>query len=104
MANIRREEQNPYAYQLMCFMDLLTSINEELYEKWLDKKDIQCSEDLFCELGILIEKCEKFDTPTIDCARYEVWEEFIKCELMFGNQNNNISKNYKRFKEEVSNV
>ena len=31
MANIRREEQNPYAYQLMCFMDLLTSINEELY-------------------------------------------------------------------------
>ena len=103
MANIRKEEQNPYAYQLMCFMDLLTSTNEELYKSWLDKKDIQCSEDLFIEVGSLIDRCNSFDTPTIDYPRYEIWEEFIKCELMYGNQINNIYKNYKRFKKEVAN-
>ena len=93
---IEREEQNPYAYKLMCFMDLLTSMSQELYKSWLDKKDIQCSEDLFFELGILINKCEKFDNPTIDCPRYELWEEFIKCELMYGNQYYNIYKNERR--------
>jgi hypothetical protein len=25
-----------------------------------------------------------------------VWEEFIKCELMYGNQDDNIYKNYRR--------
>ena len=83
---ILSEEQNPYAYKLMCFMDLLTSIDEKLYKNWLHKKDVQSSEDLFHELGVLIGNCDKFDTPTIDCPRYELWEEFIKRELQEATQ------------------
>ena len=80
---ILSEEQNPYAYTIMCFMDLLTSSDQKLYKKWLHKKDIQSSEDLFYELGVLIDNCYKFDTPAIG---YELWEEFIKRELQEAKQ------------------
>ncbi len=64
-----KEHENQYAYQVMCFMDILG--------KNKDKLNADCSEDLFSKLSELIKECNLNDNDlTVD--RYKHWQSFIK--------------------------
>ena len=66
------EYENQYAYQVMCFMDILGNNK--------DKLNADCSEDLFSKLYELIEECNINDNDlTVD--RYKHWENFIKNKI-----------------------
>jgi|TARA_R100000482_G_C5042505_1_gene108985 hypothetical protein len=70
------EHENQYAYQVMCFMDILGNNK--------DKLNADCSEDLFSKLSELIEECNTNDN-NLTADRYTHWENFIR---------NKIGKNY----------
>ena len=63
------------------------------YEEWLDEKmGGECDVDsYFAVFTDLVSKCNKFDTPTIDAPRVDVWHEFIRCEI---EENGNQANNY----------
>ncbi len=66
------EHENPYAFQMMCIMNILPS-------DWFN--DIDDVHDMFAQLGKLIDRCNEYDTPTIDAPRLEVWQDFINIEF-----------------------
>ena len=89
----REEMENPFAFQVIAL--IMECQGMDGYEEWLDKKmDGWCDVDtyfaVFCDL---VDRCNEFDTPTIDAPRVDVWHEFIRCEIEEkGNQDSNIYK------------
>ncbi len=74
---IINEKQNNYAYQLMCFMDILKGYENwqnKLGKKYLNSK-IESSEELFECLGLFISDCNNND-KNLDQPRYSWWQDF----------------------------
>ena len=80
MSNIREENQNPYAYRIMCFFDIASS-DDEFY-KYLDQNGLSGSEDIFWLLGEWIDEFDMvYSMADYDSPRYELWQEFISDKL-----------------------
>ena len=77
---IVEENQNKYAYQLMCFMDILNGYDSKLWQHKLgfyyQDEVISSSEELFECLGRLISDANKKDKNS-NIPRYEYWQNFI---------------------------
>jgi len=80
MSNIREENQNPYAYRIMCFFDIASS-DDKFYE-YLDQNGLSGSEDIFWLLGEWIDQFDMvYSMADYDSPRYELWQEFISDKL-----------------------
>lgn len=86
----RHENENPFAFQVINL--IMECQGMDGYGEWLDEKmgDSIDVESCFAVFTDLVDRCNEFDTPTIDAPRVEVWHEFIRCEIEEkGNQESN---------------
>ena len=72
---------------MMCIINILPLIGLN------DMNDVH---DMFAQLGKLIDRCNEYDTPTIDAPRLKYGKDLLTLNLQTGrtNENNRVEISY----------